>query len=153
MEVSGDKELLADIVSWVKKSDIEILSTNKASDNVELKQQTKDKWTDDLRVTWIKEKASFKVTKGPLHLRWGASPRSSVISVLGNGIEVKYDAYAKTNGFTYVRQPRSNGQYGYIAVRDSQGNAYGTFKYQILNSLFWEWVFSICSKSTEHLPY
>lgn len=85
-------------------------------------------WTDDLGVTWTKEEATFKVTKGPLHLRWGASPSSSVISVLGNGSEVKYDAYAKTNGYTYVRQPRSNGQYGYIAVRDSQGNPYGTFK-------------------------
>lgn len=128
LQVSGDRVLLADIMSWVKKSDIEILATNKASGNVELKQQTKDKWTDNLGVTWTKEAATFKVTKGPLHLRWGASPSSSVISVLGNGSEVKYDAYAKTNGFTYVRQPRSNGQYGYIAVRDSQGNLFGTFK-------------------------
>ncbi|KRM19492.1 hypothetical protein FC40_GL000036 [Ligilactobacillus hayakitensis DSM 18933 = JCM 14209] len=45
-----------------------------------------------------------------------------MISVLGNGSEIKYDAYDKTNGFNYLRQPRSNGQYGYIAVRDPQGN-------------------------------
>lgn len=85
-------------------------------------------WIDDLGVLWHEEKATFTVNKGPLHLRWGASPSSSLISVLGNGSEIKYDAWAKTNGFTYVRQPRSNGQYGYVAVRDSQGNTFGTFK-------------------------
>lgn len=84
-------------------------------------------WVDDFNVTWHAEKATFKVTNGPLHLRWGASPTSSVIAVLNNGDTVKYDAWARCNGFVYIRQPRDNGSYGYVAVRDDKGEVYGTF--------------------------
>jgi hypothetical protein len=87
-------------------------------------------WVDDLGVRWFAENGKFTVSNGnTLHLRWGATPSSSVIGVLHGGDVVKYDAWARTNGFVYVRQPRANGQYGYVAVRDAQtGEAYGTFK-------------------------
>lgn len=86
-------------------------------------------WVDDLGVTWTAENAKFTVAAGNiLHLRYGASPSSSVISTLGAGAVIKYDAFARTNGFVYVRQPREGGGYGYVAVRNAiTGEAYGTF--------------------------
>lgn len=85
-------------------------------------------WVDNLGVHWFAEKGTFTSTTD-LHLRWGATPNSAVISMLHTGDIVKYDAWARTNGFVYIRQPRSNGQYGYVAVRNASTNeAYGTFK-------------------------
>lgn len=89
-----------------------------------------NRWTDELGVTWTAENGTFTVGSGnQLHLRWGATPNSSVIAVLHAGDVVNYDAFARTNGFVYVRQPRGNGQYAYVAVRNAYTNeAYGTFK-------------------------
>lgn len=85
-------------------------------------------WVDDLGVRWFAEQGTFTASTD-LHLRWGAAPSSSVIAMLHTGDVVKYDAWARTNGFVYVRQPRPNGQYGYVAVRNAATNeAYGTFK-------------------------
>lgn len=85
-------------------------------------------WVDDLGVRWFAEQGTFTASTD-LHLRWGAAPSSSVIAMLHTGDVVKYDAWARTNGFIYVRQPRPNGQYGYVAVRNAAtGEAYGTFK-------------------------
>lgn len=85
-------------------------------------------WKDSLGVVWHGENGKFTANTD-LHLRWGATPRSSVIAVLHNGDVIKYDAWARTNGFVYVRQPRGNGQYGYVAVRNASTNeAYGKFE-------------------------
>lgn len=104
--------------------------TPKPADSKTIKAVTETTWKDDLGVTWHAENGKFIVSAGnQLHLRWGATPSSSVISVLSGGDVVKYDAWARTNGFVYVRQPRPNGQYGYVAVRDANtGEAYGSFK-------------------------
>ncbi len=87
-------------------------------------------WRDSLGVTWHAENGKFTVGSGyVLHLRWGATPSSSVIAVLYGGSVVKYDAWARTNGFVYLRQPRAIGQYGYVACRDARTNeAYGSFE-------------------------
>lgn len=87
-------------------------------------------WVDSLGVTWHAENGKFTVGSGyVLHLRWGATPSSSVIAVLYGGSVVKYDAWARTNGFVYLRQPRANGQYGYVACRDARTNeAFGKFE-------------------------
>ena len=85
-------------------------------------------WQDSLGVTWHAENGKFTANTD-LHLRWGATPSSSVIAVLHAGDVVKYDAWARTNGFVYIRQPRGNGQYGYVAVRNAYTNeAYGKFE-------------------------
>ncbi|QLL69875.1 GH25 family lysozyme [Lactobacillus sp. 3B(2020)] len=85
-------------------------------------------WVDDLGVRWFAEKGTF-TSNTDLHLRWGASPSSSVIAMLHAGDIVKYDAWARTNGFVYVRQPRPNGQYGYVAVQDARTNEpFGKFE-------------------------
>lgn len=87
-------------------------------------------WVDNLGDKWTAEDGKFIV--GPnytLHLRWGARPSASTIGVLTAGSVVKYDAWSRGKEFVYVRQPRANGQYGYVAVRDSKtGEAFGKFE-------------------------
>lgn len=85
-------------------------------------------WTDELGDTWHRESGTF-TSNYWLHLRWGARVSSAPIGVLPPGSVIKYDAYHRAGDFVWLRQPRGNGQYGYIACRDAQTNEpYGTFK-------------------------
>ena len=85
-------------------------------------------WTDSLGDVWHKESGIF-TSNTYLHLRYGAKPYSSTLMYAGPGLVIKYDAWSTHNGFVYVRQPRGNGQYAYVAVRNAiTGEAYGTFK-------------------------
>lgn len=84
-------------------------------------------WNDALGDTWHKESGTF-TSNTWLHLRWGARVTSAPIGVLPPGSVIKYDAYHRAGDFVWLRQPRGNGQYGYIACRDARtGEAYGTF--------------------------
>ena len=86
-----------------------------------------DSWVDELGDTWHKEKGSF-ILGMPLHLRWGARTNSSIIAVLPAGVMVSYDAWSRHGGFVWLRQPRANGQYGYVTCRDARNNQpFGTF--------------------------
>ena len=87
-------------------------------------------WVDNLGDTWHAENGKFIVSPNyTLHLRWGARPSASAIGVLTAGSVVKYDAWSRGKEFVYVRQLRANGQYGYVAVRDSKtGEAFGKFE-------------------------
>ena len=103
---------------------------NKVSNKVTqpIAQPSQSSWRDGLGDTWHAEKGTF-VAGTWLHLRWGAKPNSSSIAVIGPGSVIKYDAYSRHNGFVYVRQPRGNGQYGYVAVRSAYTNEpYGKFE-------------------------
>lgn len=85
-------------------------------------------WTDSLGDTWHSESGTF-TTNTWLNLRWGARTSSSRITTLAPGSTVKYDAWSRHDGYVWLRQPRGNGQFGYIACRDAYtGEAYGTFK-------------------------
>lgn len=85
-------------------------------------------FTDALGDHWTYENGTFTSTTA-LHLRWGARPSASVIAVLPAGSTIKYDAWSRGQQFVYIRQPRGNGQYGYVAVRDAKtGEAYGKFE-------------------------
>ena len=75
---------------------------------------------------WTKQNGVF-VTGGAINLRTGASTNSKVIAELPANSEVKYDAYRTIGQYTWLRQPRANGQYGYLVGRDN-GQAWGTFK-------------------------
>lgn len=91
-------------------------------------QQPAGGFTDSLGDHWVFENGTF-TSNTPLHLRWGARPSASVIAVLPAGSKIKYDAWSRGKDFVYVRQPRGNGQFGYVAVRDARtGEAYGSFK-------------------------
>lgn len=84
-------------------------------------------WTDDLGVVWHEEKATFTLNTA-INLRWGATTKSALIATLPAGSEVEYDAWAKSGGYIWIRQPRGNGQFGYLVCRDGNGQAFGTFK-------------------------
>ena len=75
---------------------------------------------------WTKQNGVF-VTGGAINLRTGASTNSKVIAELPANSEVKYDAYRTNGQYTWLRQPRANGQYGYLVGRNN-GQAWGTFK-------------------------
>lgn len=106
---------------------------NKVSDKVTTPvQQPKpaqaQTWTDNLGDVWHKESGTF-TSNTYLHLRYGAKPYSSTLMYAGPGLVIKYDAYSRHGQFVWLRQPRGNGQYGYIACRDANTNEpYGTFK-------------------------
>ncbi|MGJ0683575.1 GH25 family lysozyme [Lactobacillus johnsonii] len=75
---------------------------------------------------WTKQNGVF-VTGGAINLRTGVSTNSKVIAELPANSEVKYDAYRTIGQYTWLRQPRANGQYGYLVGRNN-GQAWGTFK-------------------------
>lgn len=85
-------------------------------------------FTDALGDRWTYENGKF-TSNTTLHLRWGARPSASTIAVLPAGSVIKYDAWSRGSQFVYIRQPRGNGQFGYVAVRDAKtGEAYGKFE-------------------------
>ena len=85
-------------------------------------------WTDSLGDKWTEEKGTF-TTNQPINLRWGAKTSSSLIATLPAGSEINYDAWSNHDGYVWIRQPRSNGQYGYLVCRDANTKeAFGTFK-------------------------
>lgn len=85
-------------------------------------------WVDALGDRWYEQHATF-TSNCWLHLRWGARVTSASIGILPPGSVIKYDAYHRAGDYVWLRQPRGNGQYGYIACRDARtGEAYGKFK-------------------------
>lgn len=99
--------------------------------NVQTNQQSKNSgstWRDALGDTWHSEHGTF-TSNTWLNLRWGARTSSSRIALLNPGSTVKYDAWSNHGGYVWVRQPRANGQYGYVVVRNAVTHqAYGSFK-------------------------
>lgn len=80
---------------------------------------------------WHNENATY-VMNGATNLRVQPSTNSGIITLLPKGSAIKYDAWAITNGYLWIRQPRSDG-YGYVATGPANGNgrtevAWGTFK-------------------------
>lgn len=83
-------------------------------------------WIDNFGDKWVKEDGTF-ITDRPINLRKGAKLTSDIITTLPAGSVIKYDAYSRHGGYVWIRQPRANGQYGYLVCR--QGNTpWGTFK-------------------------
>lgn len=83
-------------------------------------------WIDNFGDKWVKEDGTF-ITDRPINLRKGAKLTSDIITTLPAGSVIKYDAYSRHGGYVWIRQPRENGQYGYLVCR--QGNTpWGTFK-------------------------
>ena len=82
--------------------------------------------SNNVNSNWTKQNGVF-ITGGAINLRTGASTNSKVIALLPTNTEIKYDAYRTTGQYTWLRQPRANGQYGYLVGRNN-GNAWGTFK-------------------------
>lgn len=93
-----------------------------------LTQNDSSTWTDSLGDEWHREKGRF-ITDRVLDLRWGALPTSSVIATLPVGSVIDYDAWSRHNGYVWLRQPRTDGQYGYLPCRNADSNeAFGKFE-------------------------
>ena len=86
-----------------------------------LTQDDSSTWTDFLGDEWHREKGRF-ITDRVLDLRWGALPTSSVIATLPVGSVIDYDAWSRHNGYVWLRQPRADGQYGYLPCRNADSN-------------------------------
>jgi GH25 family lysozyme M1 (1,4-beta-N-acetylmuramidase) len=91
-----------------------------------VKQSTPQSFVDDLGDTWYKEEGKF-YPNGTINIRYGARTTSDIIGTVTKGDCVKYDAYSRHGGYVWIRQPRENGQYGFLVCR--QGNdPWGEFK-------------------------
>ena len=72
-------------------------------------------------IQWISEKWHFKLAEN-INLRTAPNTNASIIAKLGAGSVVNYDAYAYADGYVWLRQPRANGTYGYLASGECVGN-------------------------------
>ena len=79
------------------------------------KPQTTNKWIDALGDTWHAEKGTYTV-RDASYLRWGARKNSTALSLVTYGSHIKYDAYSIHSGYVWIRQPRANGTFAYIAT-------------------------------------
>ena len=82
-------------------------------------------------INWIAEKWHFKLAEN-INLRTAPNTNASIIAKLGVGSVVNYDAYCYKDGYVWLRQPRADGSYGYIASGECVGNKrtsyWGSFK-------------------------
>ena len=72
-------------------------------------------------INWIAEKWHF-TTGTPIYLRTAPSMKASQIALLPTGTYIKYDAYCYKDGYVWLRQPRADGTYGYLASGECVGN-------------------------------
>lgn len=114
------------INSTIHPGDVLKLKNNTKSNRTS-QPATGQSWRDNLGDTWHREAGTF-TSNSWINLRWGAKVNSSRIATITPGQTVKYDAWSHHGGYVWVRQPRANGQYGYLAVRTSNGTPFGTFK-------------------------
>lgn len=128
----SDKQLIPGARTDISVDYSGVFTGNMEADNKEKKTpKVKDKWIDELGVTWYVEKGTF-VSDRAIFLRWGARTSSTKITLLPVGSIVKYDAFAHSGRYVWLRQPRGNGQYGYLATGESRNNkrcsTWGNFK-------------------------
>lgn len=84
-----------------------------------VKQPAPQSWVDELGDTWYKEEGKF-YPNGTINIRYGARTTSDIIGTVTKGDCVKYDAYSRHGGYVWIRQPRANGEPGFLVCR--QGN-------------------------------
>ena len=76
-------------------------------------------WIDNFGDKWVKEDGTF-ITDRQINLRKGAKLTSDILTTLPAGSVIKYDAYSRHGGYVWIRQPRANGEHGFLVCR--QGN-------------------------------
>lgn len=117
------------INSVIHPGDVLKLTAGNATSHsaVQPKSNSSNSWTDSLGDVWHHESGAF-ISNSWINLRWGSKTTSSRIGTITPGQTVKYDAWSRHDGYVWVRQPRSNGNYGYLVVRDSHNQPFGYFK-------------------------
>ena len=91
-----------------------------------IKQSTPQSWVDEIGDTWYKEDGKF-YPNGTINIRYGAWTTSDIIGTVTKGDCVKYDAYSRHGGYVWIRQPRANGETGFLVCRQAN-TPWGTFK-------------------------
>lgn len=76
-------------------------------------------FVDEIGDTWYLENGKF-YPNGTINIRYGARTTSDIIGTVTKGDCVKYDAYSRHGGYVWIRQPRANGEPGFLVCR--QGN-------------------------------
>lgn len=88
-------------------------------------------FVDALGVRWYYEKATFTANTA-IKMRWGALVTSDLLTVIKPGDKIKYDCYAFSGGYVWIRQPRGNGKFAYLATGEQRNgrrvSSWGTFK-------------------------
>lgn len=88
-------------------------------------------YTDELGVVWHKQTGTFTPDRS-INLRMGARATSTLIATIKAGQSINYDQYVYSGGYVWIRQPRGNGQYGYMVTGQASGskrvNRWGKFK-------------------------
>ncbi|WP_461241204.1 GH25 family lysozyme [Paucilactobacillus sp. N302-9] len=123
VQVNGNKVLLADIMSWVNKSDVEILSVGKpvtTSTNTPVTGTFKDSG-------WTIHRENGTFTANTTLRIWNYPGLGSRGTNYYRGESVKYDGWVKNGKYTYVSYRDGRGLHSYIAVREN-GVPLGTFK-------------------------
>lgn len=90
-------------------------------------------WVDNLGVIWIREAGIFISESDKINLRAGATVNSNIIGTIYRGQKVVYNAKCADGGYIWVRQPRADGTFGYLAVGSANNkgeniNPYGRFE-------------------------
>ena len=98
---------------------IDLKTDGKPVSKPTIKQSAPQSWVDELGDTWIKEEGKF-YPNGTINIRYGARTTSDIIGTVTKGDCVKYDAYSRHGGYVWIRQPRANGEHGFLVCR--QGN-------------------------------
>lgn len=80
---------------------------------------------------WVSENATF-IPNQDLPLSKDIDPNSKEVATIKKGQKVKYNAYCVENGYVWIRQPRNDGSYLYMAIAEGNNRVatskhWGTF--------------------------
>lgn len=85
-----------------------------------------EQFTDSLGDVWYKEDGTFTLDRN-ICLKWGAKPSSAILAQCLKGDSIKYDAFSLHDGYVWIRQPRPNGEYGYMATGEETNGKRTTY--------------------------
>lgn len=78
-------------------------------------------------LTWYKEKGTFTLTEN-IWLRTVPSIKGGKdLAYMPKGTRIKYDQFTYNDGYIWIRQPRSNGQYAYMATGEGRNGERKTY--------------------------
>lgn len=81
---------------------------------------------EEKSINWKAEKGTF-TAKQNLFLRTAPEDGAKRIATIRSGDVISYDAYADLDGYRWLRQPRSDGSYGYLPCRNPEKKYFGKF--------------------------
>lgn len=124
-QVSGSKVLLSGIMSWVNKSDVEIL--NSTLSNSTATTSSNSGTTRDGNYTIHNEQGTFTANQKLAVWAYPGIWKQSASYYAGESVH--YFGYVRNGNYIYAAYHRANGYIGYVAVRNANTHqALGTFQ-------------------------